>query len=62
MSSGYRQSQRNGPGWFEMFSANFAGTLLAGIILIVGMKLYVESKIEAAGENLKKQWDSERKR
>jgi len=38
-------SGSGGPSWMQMFTACFAGTFLAGLLLLVGIRLYIHWSI-----------------
>ncbi|QEG26516.1 hypothetical protein GobsT_12560 [Gemmata obscuriglobus] len=50
--SRYRRSSP-GPSWLHTFSAVFAGALLAGILLLVGLRAYLKWSIEDGIERMK---------
>ncbi len=43
-----RSSQPRGPSWLYHFSATFAAVLLAGLLLLIGVRLYVQWSIADA--------------
>jgi hypothetical protein len=49
--SRHRAERTAGPSWFGMFTANLAGALVAGLLLLVGVRFYLHwSVADAAGK------------
>lgn len=43
--TGSRTRQPGGPSWLHSFTATFAGALLAGVVLLLGVRLYIHWSI-----------------
>jgi hypothetical protein len=52
--SRHRPGYAVGPGWFTVFSATFAGALLAGFLLLLAVRHYVHWSVQNWGEQFQK--------
>lgn len=43
----------SGPSWLSMFTATLAGTFLAGVLLLIGVRLYIHWSIKDSIDKLK---------